>query len=121
MYFNSFSFIIFLLIVLPLFGLINDRWKPYVLLAANLIFYASFSIHYCWLVIAIVFVNYLIGIAITQFKIDKRKMVYIIGILLNVGILIYYKYTNFLLIISIFFQPFPDQRSILIWYQYYYP
>lgn len=95
MYFNSFSFIIFLLIVLPLFGLVKDRYKAYVLIIANLIFYASFSINYCWLIAAIISANYFIGKSIPNLEGIRKKQVYIGGIVLNVAILIYYKYTNF--------------------------
>jgi len=101
MLFNSY---IFILLFLPLsvvgWFLLNktkSKSLPKVfLLGMSLWFYAYFNIKYLPIIIISIIVNYLLYIGMK--KSDKqgfRKMLFVFGLILNIGILFYYKYLGF--------------------------
>lgn len=68
------------------------------LILASLVFYAYADINYVWIILASVIVNY--GCAKVMVPMEnsvKRKTVFILSILFNIGLLGYYKYYNFFL------------------------
>lgn len=68
------------------------------LILASLVFYAYANINYVWIILASVMVNY--GCAKVMVPMEnsvKRKTVFILSILFNIGLLGYYKYYNFFL------------------------
>ncbi len=82
----------FLLYRLP-FG---RRWQNGLLAAASLVFYAFGNLHYVPLFLASILINYLTGVLLgTRFQ--RSKAVITVNILLNLGILCIYKYTDFLI------------------------
>lgn len=98
MLFNSFEFIfVFLPIVFIgyfLINKINHTLGKVLLLAASLFFYAWWNPAYLWLLVASVLVNYTIGTLILRTH-STKKWLLVIGILFNVGLLGYFKYTDF--------------------------
>ena len=93
----NFTSSIFLFIFLPisilLFYITPKRIKKYTLLAISVAFYvyaASFRTFLLMLGIAVL--NYVIGILINKYQ---KKLILIIGILINILSLFLYKYTNF--------------------------
>ena len=103
MLFNSY---IFVLCFLPLcltgyFGL-NHR-KHYTLaqaflLAMSLWFYAYFNLSYLWIILSSIIVNYLFTLVMNRTKAPAwRKLELIAAVLLNLGILFYFKYFDFFL------------------------
>lgn len=103
MLFNSYIFV-FLFLPLSLIGYyILNKYKKYklaeyFLIIMSLWFYGYFNYKYLLIIVISILVNYYLGKLIQQEKdIKKRKFLLILGCILNVGILFYYKYMNFFL------------------------
>ena len=101
MLFNSYIFI-FLFLPLALAGYYGlNHFKQYKLGMAWLIgmsmwFYGYNSIHYLFILIVSILLNYLLVEGMSRVKRHKsRQLLMIVGILLNLGILFYYKYYDF--------------------------
>lgn len=101
-----FSSYIFALAFLPLvlivyFGMsrfVSRKVQHVFLILVSLVFYGYNHISYVWLILASVAVNYLAATSIQNIKEQHfRKAVFVVGVLFNVGLLGYYKYTNFFL------------------------
>lgn len=98
MLFNSFEFIfVFLPIVFILyFALtkIHPIGGMLLLLAASLFFYAWWNPAYLGLLVSSILVNYSVGTGMMKGT-RHRKFLLVLGILFNVGLLGYFKYTDF--------------------------
>ena len=98
MVFSSSIFIfIFLPVVLFVYYALGKKIKNYVLLIASLLFYAWGGINYLKILIVSILINYIFGLLIDK-TIDKkqlRKIFLILGIILNLALLFYYKYYDF--------------------------
>lgn len=101
MLFNSYIFIfIFLPICLVGYYLLN-HFKKYTLsqlflLAMSLWFYAYFNINYLFIIIISILINYFLYYLMKKININwKRRIILFLGIIINVGILFYYKYMDF--------------------------
>lgn len=75
------------------------------LFTASLLFYSWGGIRYTIILLISIFLNWLFGLGITTYK-NRKKLFLITGVLANVLILIFYKYTNF----------FIDNSNILLSY-----
>ncbi len=95
-----FSSLVFLWIFLPIvfvgYFFIQDRYKNIFLLLGSLIFYAWGEPRYICLMLCSIFINYGIGLLMDRYK-NKKKLLLILSILINIGILGYFKYFAFLL------------------------
>ena len=96
-----FSSAIFLFVFLPavfiLYRLVPSlKYKNLLLAAASIVFYAFGQLHYVPLFLLSVLINFFSGLLL-QGESQKRKLILAISVLLNIGILCYYKYTDFLL------------------------
>lgn len=95
-----FSSMIFLWRFVPIvfigYFLVQDKYKNILLLLASLLFYAWGEPRYIWLMIGSIFVNYGIGLLIEKYE-SKKRLLLILDIAVNIGILGYFKYFNFLL------------------------
>ena len=93
--------IIFLFLFLPvslvLYYLVRNEVKEYVLMIISLIFYACGSLEYLVLFIISMSFNIVLGRKIHSTNDPKliRKMLLICGIVLDAGVLVYYKYSGF--------------------------
>lgn len=88
---------IFLPLALALYYIANDRSKEYVLLALSLIFYALGSPKYLILFILATSITVIIGRSINASDNSvSRKILLIVGIVLNACMLIYYKYADYI-------------------------
>lgn len=104
MLFNSFEFIfIFLPITFVVYFLLNKAklimFATAWLVIASLIFYSYWKIDYLPLILISMVVNYVTGVTLSsdsKLKINK-KLVFLFGIIFNVGLLGYYKYFDFLI------------------------
>lgn len=95
MVFSSVSFLFFFLpLLLIVYFVVPKRFKNYVLLAFSLFFYYFGEKNFIVLLIATSLINYILGIIIEK---KQGKLFLILGIVINVGILFYYKYANFFL------------------------
>lgn len=73
-----------------------DKYKNILLLLASLIFYAWGEPIYIWLMLFSILVNYAIGLLMDKYE-NKKKLLLILDIVINIGILGYFKYFNFLI------------------------
>lgn len=91
------ALIIYFLIANLLSKFLSQSIKNYILLLLSLLFYCWSGINYITLLLISIFINYICGIIIDNFK-NKgtlSKLTLIIGVLFNLLILFYYKYFNF--------------------------
>jgi len=95
MLFNSLSFLVFALIVIPLFFILahNHRWK--MLLVASCIFYMYLIPIYILVLFAIITIDYFAALQIQKSKQAHKKKFLLISICANLGILFFFKYFNF--------------------------
>lgn len=97
MLFNSYIFIfIFLPITLLGFHLIGNRGHHRIaiawLVAASLFFYGWWNPAYLGLILGSILINYMLGVALSR---SPLKALLTLGVVLNLGVLAYYKYANF--------------------------
>lgn len=95
-----FSSLIFLSIFLPLtmflYFIVKKSLKNYILLIASLIFYGWGEPKYLGLMLIVILLNYLFAILIDK-NIYKRLNL-LIAVIINLSILIYFKYFNFIIL-----------------------
>lgn len=95
-----FSSIEFLFYFLPAFLIVYYitpmRYKNLVLLVGSLVFYAWGEHFYVLLLLLSIAVNYTFGRLIGERQ-DKKKMLLILALIYNFGLLVFFKYTNFLI------------------------
>lgn len=98
MVFSSMIFLWFFLpITLLIYNVIDKRYKNIFLLLASLLFYAWGEPKYCILMLLSIFINYTFGLLIyNEDSKNKRKFLLILSVIINLCILAYYKYFNFI-------------------------
>ncbi len=106
MLFNSMQFLIFFPAVVLMYFIIPYRIKNLWLLAASYFFYMCWNARYALLLLFSTFLTYASGFMIEYIqgkdweasnKARCKKGIMITGLVLNLGILFYFKYTNFFL------------------------
>jgi len=98
MLFNSIDFIYFFIIVTIGFYVLPHRFRWFLLLAASCYFYMAFVPYYILILFLTIFIDYFAGIAIYNQKMhSNKKVLLIISIISNIGILAFFKYYNFFL------------------------
>lgn len=104
MLFNSINFIIFLPIVLAVYYVIPQKLKKMWLLLASYFFYMCWNAKYAILILTSTVVTYFCGVFLEKVKhlevseeekVKRKKLVLIASLVINLGILGYFKYTNF--------------------------
>ena len=96
MLFNSLQYLIFLPIVVLLYWWLPKKLRPTILLVASYIFYAAWNPAYLILIIGLTFFNWVIAFGIDWTK-QFKKALLIFAIVVDVGALGYFKYSNFFL------------------------
>lgn len=95
-----FSSMLFLWLFLPVtiigYYLIRDRYRNILLLMASLIFYAWGEPVYIFLMIFSILVNWVAGLMIDRDP-SHKKLILLLDIAFNIGLLGYYKYSNFII------------------------
>lgn len=93
-----FSSLIFLWGFLPIiligYFLIKDKYKNILLLLGSLIFYAWGEPGYIMLMLCSISINYGIGLLMDKYE-NKKRLLLILDIVINIGILGYFKYFSF--------------------------
>ena len=111
MLFTSYGFLLFFVVVFFLYWLLlreKKWWKNWVILAASYVFYGIADWKMIPLLAVATAIFYWLGIRIRSAKTEKGSNAYkIIGIVLGVGTLVYFKYFNF------FVQSFSDMFSAM--------
>ena len=98
MQFSSLEFIAFVTISLVLYNIIPYSYRWLLLLLASFVFLASFSSFLAVYSTGYAIINYFIAILIFRStKPQIKHSWYLFGIIINIGMLVFYKYTNFLL------------------------
>lgn len=96
MLFNSFIFLIFLAIILPIYYTIPRRWRSVHLLVVSYIFYGYWDWRFCSLLALSTIVDFFIGLKLYNAKSLRTKKVLLWASLgVNLGILGFFKYFNF--------------------------
>ena len=104
MLFNSIHFIIFFPIVVLVYFFIPNKVKYLWLLAASYYFYMCWDAKYALLILVSTIVTFISGLLIEKVKNSQRdehrkimykKCVVVASFIINLGILIYFKYINF--------------------------
>jgi alginate O-acetyltransferase complex protein AlgI len=99
MLFNSLEFAIFFPVVTILFFMLPHKFRWALLLGASCFFYMFFKPVYIFILGFTIIIDYFAGIWISkQADAKKRKGLLILSILANVGVLIVFKYYNFIII-----------------------
>jgi alginate O-acetyltransferase complex protein AlgI len=96
MLFNSVSYLIFFPVVFAVYWLAPNAVRRPILLIASYYFYMSWLRIYGLLLFALTAVNYLLGLMLDRFR-ERGKIVLAAGLLINLGTLCFFKYTNFIL------------------------
>ena len=99
MIFTSFEYVIFFAVTLIVRGCLrNFSIEKWFLLIASYIFYMSWSIPCGFLILFTSLVDYFVGVGLGRIENQRRrKLLLIISIFANLGVLGYFKYTNFFL------------------------
>jgi D-alanyl-lipoteichoic acid acyltransferase DltB (MBOAT superfamily) len=98
MLFNTLSYVVFLAIVVTAFWLLPTRLRLYLLLAASLVFYALWRVEFVFLITFSAFVDYYFSLKIYDEKRPRWRRVWLLcSLSTNLGLLVYFKYTYFLL------------------------
>ncbi|HWI59182.1 MAG TPA: MBOAT family O-acyltransferase [Bacillota bacterium] len=96
MLFNSFAFLLFFPLVTVLYFLLPHRWRWAWLLGASCLFYMYFIPKYILILIFTIVVDYFAGLLIEQAAGPRRKLLLLLSLAANVGVLAGFKYFNFL-------------------------
>lgn len=101
MLFHSLEFFIYFPVVVLVYFFIPKRWKCLWLLAASYYFYMSWNIGHTFLIAFSTLVTWVSGLLLgkcqREGKRGCRKWIVAVSVLLNLGILFYFKYFDFLL------------------------
>lgn len=99
MLFSSYTFLIcFLPVLIVIYYLVPKSWRNYLLLCASLIFYAWGGVKYLFVMLLSIFINYICGILVSKAKQETTsRTVLILSVILNLSLLGYYKYTDFVI------------------------
>ena len=95
MLFNSVEYVLLLLVALAgYWATKNLLIRQCVVLISSVYFYMSWSIAFGAMLLCLIGVNWGLGLLIQKYR---RKSVFVAACVLNVGLLAYFKYTNFLI------------------------
>ena len=96
MYFNSFTFFIFFIVVFFSYVLLKHRWQNRLLLVASYFFYSAWDYRFLALIFITTLVDYTCSL-LMQVNADEkvRRRFLIISVVIDLGILGFFKYFNF--------------------------
>lgn len=95
MLFNSFQFLLFFILVTPLYYFTPHKWRWLLLLGASCWFYASFIPAYLLILFTIIGIDYMAGRLIEVSTGKRRQLFLILSLVANLGALAVFKYYNF--------------------------
>ena len=95
MVFSSITFIYYFLpIVLLFYFLTPTKYKNLVLLISSLVFYFYGEPVFIWVLLLSCIINYVSALLISKYR-KKSKTILILTVIIDLGLLMYFKYTNF--------------------------
>src|SRR5260370_19216155 len=95
MLFNSFQFWIFFFIVAALFYSVPFRFGKILLLLASYVFYMWWDTRFIVLILTSAVVDYYLGIFLETATGRRRKLLLVVSLVVNLGILGFFKYYDF--------------------------
>lgn len=95
MQFNTVEYWLFFAAVLLLFYPLPFRYGRVLLLAASYAFYANWSSVFLLLIIASTVVDYTLGLLLGSERVGRKRLLLIISLVVNLGLLGFFKYYNF--------------------------
>jgi alginate O-acetyltransferase complex protein AlgI len=96
MLFNSLHFVVFFLIVTPLYFILPHKFRWILLLVASCYFYMVFIPVYILILGFTIIVDYFAGILIDKSAGRERKLYLTLSLVANIGVLAFFKYFNFI-------------------------
>lgn len=97
MLFNSLEFLLFFVVVTTLYYLLPHRYRWMLLLSASCLFYMYFKPIYILILGFTIVVDYWVGLELEKCENQsKRKIILILSLIANLGVLIEFKYANFI-------------------------
>jgi alginate O-acetyltransferase complex protein AlgI len=96
MIFNSFAYIIFIIVISTLYYFFPGKYRWIWLLTASIAYYLSFIPIFFGLLAAIVLVNYVLSMRLGKMPEGKNTWMMIVIVLLNIAVLGLFKYFNIL-------------------------
>lgn len=98
MLFTSVIYFLFLTCTLSVYYLLPVKYRNYLLIAVSAFFYMYVKVEYIFIIIFIIISNYLIGIQIEKAGNKKKRIRYLyVSLFVNIGILVFFKYWNFII------------------------
>ncbi len=95
MLFNSLEFLIFSIIVIPLYFLLAHQYRWLLLLVASCVFYMYFIPVYVLILFAVIIIDYFAALQIARAQQAHKRKWLLLSLAGNLGILFFYKYFNF--------------------------
>lgn len=96
MLFNSINFAIFFIIVYALYLVLSHKWQNRMLLVASCVFYGFWDWRFLSLLFITIVVDYFVGLKIYALRDTAKKKSFVaLSIVVNLGILGFFKYFNF--------------------------
>lgn len=95
MLFNSFTYLVFLPVVVLLYWLAPSRWRRHLLLVASYLFYMSWLPLYGLLVGAMTVASFLLGRWMAAA--GRKKPLLVLAVALSLSLLLFFRYTGFIL------------------------
>jgi alginate O-acetyltransferase complex protein AlgI len=95
MLFNSLQFAIFFPLVTLLYFGLPQRGRVPLLLLASCIFYMAFVPKYILILFTVILVDYTAGIMLEDAPALRRKLILVVSLCANIGMLAFFKYFNF--------------------------
>lgn len=95
MLFNSLHFVLFFIVVTTLYYVLPHKLRIIMLLLVSCYFYMSFVPKYILILLFAITVDYFAGLYLERLEGKKRKLLLILSVLTNVGLLFVFKYFNF--------------------------
>ncbi len=96
MLFNSISFLYFFVFTVAAYFLLKQKWRNLFLLLMSCAFYMAFVPKYILILGATIIIDYFAGIYLEKIRGPGRRLFLALSILANIGILVFFKYFNFL-------------------------
>lgn len=98
MIFNSLTFLIFLCLVVVLYWFLPKKIRLILIFISSLIFYGFWRVEFVGLVLFSTFIDYIISIQLEREEHNdkKRKILVLLSLILNLGLLVYFKYSYFI-------------------------
>jgi alginate O-acetyltransferase complex protein AlgI len=96
MLFTTLNFVLFLAMVLGLFYILPRPLRRYLLLAASLFFYMAWNAKFVVLILGLITIDFFAALWIIHKEGHQKRIALLVSLCANIGLLGYFKYTNFL-------------------------